>query len=119
MSNPYDQNPYAQQQSYVQSSPYGSPMAQPHPQGTMILIFGILSLVGIQIMGPIAWVMGSKALKEIDANPAAYSDRGNVNAGRICGIIGTVLMILTVLFIIAYVIFLFVILGSVAATGGY
>lgn len=120
MSNPYDNNPYAQQQQpYVQASPYGGQMAQPHPQGTMILIFGILSLVGISVLGPFAWYMGNKALKEIDANPAAYSDRNNVNIGKILGMIGSILLALGVIALVAYIIFIVVIIGAAAASGGY
>lgn len=96
MSNPYDQNPYAGGQ------PYG--MAQPHPQGTMILIFGILGFVICPIFGVVAWVMGAKSLKEIDANPAAYNNRQNVNIGRILGIISTILWILMILFWIVVVV---------------
>jgi len=82
MSNPYDQNPY--------SAGGGAP--QPHPKGTTVLVLGIVSLVvcGI-IIGPIAFIQGNKALREIDANPAAYTNRQNVVIGRILGIIGTVL----------------------------
>jgi hypothetical protein len=40
--------------------------------------------------------MGNRAIREIDANPAAYSNRGTVNAGRICGIIGTIFLVLGV-----------------------
>lgn len=76
-----------------------------HPQGTLILILGILSLVCIQLIGPVAWIMGNGALKEIDANPGAYSNRGTVNAGRICGIIASVLLILgVVLLVILFVV---------------
>jgi len=120
MSNPYDNNQYAEQPSYVQSSPYGMSMAQPHPQGTMILVFGILSLVGVSILGPFAWYMGNKALKEIDANPAAYSNRDNVNIGKILGIIGTVLLIIAAVIIVLYVIFAVIIFGAIAASStGY
>jgi hypothetical protein len=73
-------------------------MPQPHPQGTTILVLGILSIVICGILGPIAWVMGNNAVAEIDRNPAAYSNRSTVNAGRICGIIGTVLLVLSILF---------------------
>ena len=80
--------------------PYGSPVggygAAPvsHPSGTTVLVLGILSLLlcGL-ILGPIAWIKGNKAIKEIDAAPGRYNNRGTVNAGRICGIIGTVLAI--------------------------
>ncbi len=68
-----------------------------HPKGTLILILGILSIVCIQLLGPVAWVMGNGALREIDANPGAYSNRGTVNAGRICGIIGTIFLVLGVI----------------------
>jgi hypothetical protein len=86
--------------SYGYGGQYGS-VPQAHPQGTTILVLGILSLfICPFILGPIAWVMGNNALAEIDRNPAAYSNRGNVNAGRICGIIGTILGALIILFYI-------------------
>ncbi len=75
-----------------------------HPQGTLILILGIVSIVCFQLVGPVAWVMGNRALREIDANPAGYSNRGTVNAGRICGIIGTIFLILGVVFTILWVV---------------
>lgn len=79
-------------------SQYGRPnpyMSHDHPQGTTILVLGILSLAVCQILGPFAWSMGSKAIKEIDANPEMYSNRGTVNAGRICGMVSTILLIIT------------------------
>ncbi|CAN5789495.1 hypothetical protein BH23ACT2_BH23ACT2_06430 [soil metagenome] len=71
-----------------------------HPQGTTILVLGILGLVICQVLGPVAWVMGNSAMAEIDANPAAYSNRGSIQAGRICGIIATVLTIAIVAFVV-------------------
>ena len=60
--------------------------------GTLILVLGILSLIGCSILGPVAWVMGNNAL------PTASPDQqGQVNAGRICGIIGTVFLILGII----------------------
>lgn len=64
---------------------------------TTILVLGILSLVVCAVMGPIAWWMGSAELKLIDAGLVSRQDRGSVNAGYICGIIGSVLMMITVL----------------------
>jgi hypothetical protein len=79
-------------------SPYGAPE---HPQGTTILVLGVLSLaIGFAscglglLLGPVAWIMGNTALAEIDRNPTAYSNRGNVQAGRICGIVASCLLIL-------------------------
>jgi hypothetical protein len=90
----------------VYGSPYGGYGGREHPQGTTILVIGILSLVlgvtcGIGVLlGPVAWVMGNNAIAEIDRNPAAYTNRGQVQAGRICGIVATAFLILTVVLII-------------------
>lgn len=67
---------------------------QPYPRGTLILVLGILSffICGI-ILGIVAFVMGNNAIKEIDRNPGAYSNRAVVNAGRICGAIGAALSV--------------------------
>lgn len=73
--------------------------ARDHPEGTTILVLGILSLVICGILGPIAWSKGNAALREIDAHPGMYTNRGSVSAGRICGIIASVLIIVTVAFV--------------------
>jgi hypothetical protein len=79
-------------------SPYGGGVPQPHPRGTTVLVLGILSLFcfGI-ILGPIAIALGKSALNEIDANPAAYSNRGMVLAGFVLGIVGLIGSILLIL----------------------
>lgn len=70
---------------------YGYPMAREHPQGTLVLVLGICGWVLCGLCAPFAWVMGSNALKEIDANPAAYSNRSAVQAGRILGMVYSIL----------------------------
>jgi hypothetical protein len=86
-------------------SPYGGyGGGYEHPQGTTILVVGILSLVVCQLLGPVAWVMGNNAIAEIDRNPSAYTNRGTVQAGRICGIVASAIMILTVVIILFAVI---------------
>ena len=65
---------------------------KPH-RGVGVLVLGILAVVtglGI-ILGPIAWVMGNNDLTEIRAGRMDAEGEGMVNAGRICGIIGTIL----------------------------
>jgi hypothetical protein len=123
----YNQPPGYGQQQYGQTPPYGQPdqggyqaygqnpyagygtMAQPHPQGTAILVLGIVGIVICGIAAVVAWVMGNKALKEIDANPSAYSNRQMVVVGRILGIVGTALWAIA---IVAYVIFFIVLIGQ-------
>lgn len=73
-------------------------------QATTVLVLGIIGIVLCQILGPIAWVMGNNELAAIDAGRRAPENRGTANAGRILGIIGTVLLALSIIAII----FLFV-----------
>jgi len=77
-----------------------------HPQGTTILVLGILSLVVCGLLGPFAWSMGNKALREIDSNPSVrFSNRGNISAGRICGMIASILLIVGIgLFVLVAVV---------------
>lgn len=90
---------------------YGPPL-QEHPQGTTVMILGILGIVLCQICSPIAWVMGNRALAEIDAAPHLYSNRGNVQIGRICGMVGTALL---ALFVVVFGVYIIVVIGAVAA----
>ena len=80
-----------------------------HPKGTTILVLGILGLVVCGVLAPVAWAMGNTAKKEMDAQPNVnWTNKGNITAGRICGIVGTCFLILGVLGFIA-----------LAATGTY
>ncbi|QOR69243.1 DUF4190 domain-containing protein [Ruania alkalisoli] len=83
---------------------------QEHPQGTMILVFGIVGIF-FTPLAIAAWVMGSKALKEIDASGVQYSNRSNVSTGKIIG------MIVTILAIIGLVIGIIAFIASMAALG--
>ncbi len=83
------------------------------PNSTLILVFGILSIItcwcygiiGI-ILGVIAIILASKATKEYKENPELYNGYGNVTAGRVMAIIGVVLSILMIiLFIWVIVVF--------------
>lgn len=76
-----------------------------HPDGTTILVLGILSLVVCGILGPFAWNMGNKALREMNANPGVvYRNRGNVTAGRLCGMIGCAMLVLQVLLFVVWLV---------------
>lgn len=89
-------------------SEYGTPPPPPggqppigaqgenHPQGTTILVLGILSLVCCAPLGIAAWIMGKKALDE--SKTRHYANEGIIKAGYICGIIAVALMILGIIF---------------------
>jgi hypothetical protein len=85
---------------------------KPH-RGTLVLVLGILGIVLCGICGIVAWVMGRSDLKEMDAGLMDPSGRGVTNAGKICGIVGTVLMGLWLL----WVLFVMVLGVGAAAVG--
>jgi hypothetical protein len=74
---------------YVAYSPYYGGAQRQHAQGTTILVLGILSLAICGLLGPFAWSMGQRALREIDSDP--------------CGIVSTCLLAVGVLIAIAAV----------------
>lgn len=91
---------------------------QPYPessQATTVLVLGILSLVVCGVLGPVAWSMGNTELKAIDAGRRPPENRGTANAGRILGIIATVLLIIGVVVFVA-VIALVVVAGQEVST---
>ena len=65
---------------------------RPH-RGVIILVFGILGFVVCPFFGIAAWVMGNSDLEEIDAGRMDPTGRDLTKAGRICGMIGTGLLI--------------------------
>ena len=73
------------------------------PNSTLILVFGIISIVGCcyygigLILGIIAIVLASKATKLYTEDPDNYSGISNVKTGKILAIIGVILSLLTIL----------------------
>ena len=74
-------------------------------QSTTVLVLGILSLVLCQVLGPFAWVMGNKEIAAIDAGRRPPENRGTAQAGRILGIISTVLLLVGFGFLVVMLIF--------------
>lgn len=70
-------------------------------QATTVLVLGILGIVLCGVLGPVAWIMGNQELAAIDAGRRPPENRGTANAGRILGIITTVLLIVGLVAIIA------------------
>ncbi len=88
----------------------------------LIFVFGILSLMGVAFcpllipLGPLAWIMGNYALRDIEAGIGNPQDRGLVMAGRILGIISTVLLALGVVLFCLYMLFFAAIFGAAGAS---
>ena len=93
-------------------------MAPPLPNATTVLVLGILSivacwcfgLVGL-ILGIIALVMAGRASNEYNENFGQYSESSykNMQAGKICAIIGTCLSAISFIYFIVY----FLIIGTI------
>lgn len=66
-----------------------APMYQPH-RGTTVLVLGIVGLWFnlFGILGGIAWYMGNEELRRMDAGLSDPTGRSMVTAGKVCGIIG-------------------------------
>lgn len=89
---------------------------QPH-RGVMILVLGILGIVLCFICGIVAWVMGNNDLRLMQAGQMDRSGEGLTKAGKICGMIGTILWGLWILFYIAMML-LAIIAGAAGAASG-
>lgn len=63
-------------------------------QATTILVLGILGIICCGPLGIVAWVMGNNELAAIEAGRRTPENRSTANAGRIMGIVGTVLLAL-------------------------
>jgi hypothetical protein len=83
------------------------------PNATAVLVLGIVSIVGCMcygligaICGIIALVLNSKDKKLLLADPDGYTESSvkNLNAGRICAIIGLCLSALYLAFLIIWII---------------
>lgn len=106
---PYGQQspmPYGQQ-------PYTMAPSQEHPQGTMILIFGILGIF-ITIFAPIAWYLGNKAKKDIQMSGVQYSNEQNISIGRMLGKVFTIIAIVSIVLVIIF----WIVIAVVAAGQG-
>ena len=87
------------------------------PNATTVLVLGILSIVACWcfgliglIMGIIALVMAGRAAREYNENYGQYSESSykNMQAGKICAIIGTCLSAIAFIYYIVY----FLIIGA-------
>jgi hypothetical protein len=64
------------------------------------LVLGILGIVLCPLLGPVAWSLGHKAEQEVDASAGTLGGRGLATAGKVLGIIGTLLIVLVVVVIV-------------------
>ena len=88
--------------------PPGAAGGQNQTLAIVSLVLGIIGIVFCQITGPAAIITGFMARKKAVQNPSEYGGSGLALAGIITGVIGTLFLVLVVL----YFIFIFGILAS-------
>ena len=94
-------NDYPELMALLAPSSSAPPSPTPPPQadvkhysphrGALILTFGILGVACCFPFGIAAWVMGNNDMQQIEDGTMDPTGKGITNAGKICGIIGTVL----------------------------
>lgn len=105
---PYGQQPPEGYASYP--PPYAPPVhggygQQPenHPKATTALVLGIVGVICCSLTAPFAWVIGKRAMDEIDASGSRMGGRGLAQAGYVLGIVGTILLVLGVVAVVGLV----------------
>jgi len=81
--------------------PRGYDPAQQGPassSSTTALVFGLLGILVCGIFAPLAWSIGGKARREAQAK--GREPDGTATAGWVLGIIGTILLIISIVFIL-------------------
>lgn len=68
-------------------------------RAVMALVFGIIGVVCCGLFAPIAWYLGNEELAGIDAGRLPESNRGMAQIAKILGIIGSVLLVLALVWI--------------------
>ena len=76
---------------------YGAP-APSDSRDTTILVLGILGLIFCQLLAPVAWYMGKQRINEVRA--AGHPEPGTLKAGYICGIIGSIALLLGIVVVV-------------------
>lgn len=111
----YGQVPPLPQPPQVPPPGYGysyPPVPPSDGQAIAAMVLGIIALVGMcaygftLLLAPVALFLGRSSMKRIDAAQGQLGGRGLAQAGFIMGIIGTVLLALSILAVGAFIAFL-------------
>jgi Domain of unknown function (DUF4190) len=97
------------------SGQYAAPVAPGRKAEGAIaaLVLGIIGIIFCPLCAPVAWGLGRKAERLVDASGRTLGGRGEATAGKVLGIIGTCLMIIGIIAFIALIAF-----GTSVETGG-
>jgi hypothetical protein len=83
--------------------PSGAPAGPPQAsKATMAVVMGVLGIICCGFLAPVAWYLGNEELKSIDAGRISETNRGMAQVAKILGIIGSILLALTLLWILFF-----------------
>jgi hypothetical protein len=87
------------------SSPIGTGMPPAKAGGNAVtaLVLGVAGFFCCNLVGPVAWYMGHQERKAIRAGLSSPAGDGMALAGMILGIIDTILLVVSVLFIVLWI----------------
>ena len=95
--------PYWAPGSHPAPSGWRPPLGYPESsQGVLALVLGIVSVVLLPLLGPVAWWLGLSDKRAVDAGRRDPSGRGAAVAGYVLGIVATVFLGLGLLLFVAF-----------------
>lgn len=100
------QNPVTYDYGYATNS-----AAPDHPNAVPALVLGLVGLVFFPPLGIVAWVLGAKGRREVEANPGRWARGGTLTAGWVLGIIGSIFTMLGVVALVLLFGFMFTVMA--------
>ena len=80
-------------------APPTAPASSGSSKATTALVLGILGFLCCQLCAPFAWYIGKNEVKAIKEGTSPAAGQGTAMAGMILGIIGTIFLVLGVIWI--------------------
>lgn len=75
---------------------------QQSSKAVMAVVFGVLGIICCGLLAPVAWYLANEELKSIDAGRLSEANRGMAQVAKILGIIGTILLVLGLLWVLLF-----------------
>ncbi len=77
-------------------------VAQQSSKATIAVVVGVLGIVCCGLLAPVAWYLANEEIKAIDAGRLSEANRGMAQVAKILGIIGSVLLVLGLLWVLFF-----------------
>jgi hypothetical protein len=75
---------------------------QSSSKAVMAVVFGVLGLFCCGLLAPVAWYLGNEELRFIEQGRLPDTNRGMAQVAKILGIIGTVLLVLALMWMLLF-----------------